>query len=92
MNTLPDFINSLGLAGPWTYAALFVVVSLAMTWRLEAMLDQGLEGTALGTLVMPYCSGLGNLLFVFIAGRHGGSPGDILTNCLVNNFTNLTLV
>ena len=92
MNTLPDFIDSLGLAGPWTYAALFVAVSLLMTWRLEAMLDRGLEGTALGTLVMPYCSGLGNLLFVFIVARRGGPAGDVLTNCVVNNFTNLTLV
>lgn len=92
MNALPDFIDSLGLAGPWTYAVLFVVVSLIMTWRLEAMLDQGLEGTALGTLVMPYCSGLGNLLFVFIVARRGGPAGDVLINCLVNNFTNLTLV
>lgn len=92
MNPLPDFIYSLGLAGPWTYAALFLAVSLLMTWRLEAMLDQGLEGTALGTLIMPYCSGFGNLLFVLIVARRGGPSSDVLTNCLVNNFTNLTLV
>ena len=63
-----------------------------MLWRLEAMLDHGLEGTALGTLVMPYCSGLGNLLFVFIMVQRGGAAGDVLTNCLVNNVTNLTLL
>src|SRR5204863_6362008 len=63
-----------------------------MVWRLEALLDHGLEGTALGTLVMPYCSGLGNLLFVaIVVGRHGPAQ-DVLTNCLVNNVTNLTLV
>src|SRR5256886_17628800 len=63
-----------------------------MIWRLEALLAHGLEGTALGTLVMPYCSGLGNLLFVaIIAGRKGGAQ-DVLINCLVNNVTNLTLV
>ena len=30
------------------------------------MLKHGMEGTALGTIIMPYCSGLGNLLFVLM--------------------------
>ncbi|PTX91843.1 sodium:calcium symporter [Opitutus sp. ER46] len=63
-----------------------------MIWRLEALLAHGLEGTALGTVVMPYCSGLGNLLFVAIIGMQGGPGQEVLTNCLVNNATNLTLV
>lgn len=92
MNPLPDIIDGAGLTNVWTYLALFLAASLLMIWRLEALLRHGLEGTALGTLVMPYCSGLGNLLFVaIIAARHG--PGqEVLTNCLVNNVTNLTLV
>lgn len=92
MSPLSDFIAALGITSVWTYLALFLAASLLMIWRLEALLDHGLEGTALGTLVMPYCSGLGNLLFVvIIAARHG--PGqEVLTNCLVNNVTNLTLV
>ena len=57
-----------------------------------AMLEHGLEGTALGTLIMPYCSGLGNLIFVAIMIRRNGSPSEVLTNCLVNNVTNLTLL
>ena len=92
MNPLADFIDALGLTSVWTYLALFLAASLLMIWRLEALLDHGLEGTALGTLVMPYCSGLGNLLFVaIIAARHGPAQ-EVLTNCLVNNVTNLTLV
>ena len=92
MNALAETINALGLASVWTYLALFLAASLLMIWRLEALLDHGLEGTALGTLVMPYCSGLGNLLFVaIIVGRHGPVQ-EVLTNCLVNNVTNLTLV
>src|SRR3954471_6299882 len=63
-----------------------------MLWRLEAMLDHGLEGTALGTLLMPYCSGLGNLIFVGIMISRHGKPSEVLTNCLVNNVTNLTLL
>ncbi|HVU32239.1 MAG TPA: sodium:calcium symporter [Opitutaceae bacterium] len=92
MNPLPDTIDAFGLTSVWTYLGVFVLASLIMIWRLEALLDHGLEGTALGTIVMPYCSGLGNLLFVAImAARHG--PGrEVLTNCLVNNVTNLTLV
>jgi cation:H+ antiporter len=89
---LPDLVDSLGLTDPWTYCGVFLCASLLMLWRLEAMLDHGLEGTALGTLVMPYCSGLGNLLFVFIMVQRGGRGGEVLTNCLVNNVTNLTLL
>ncbi|HWA08079.1 MAG TPA: sodium:calcium symporter [Opitutaceae bacterium] len=92
MNPLPDFIATLGLTSVWTYLALFLAASLLMIWRLEALLDHGLEGTALGTLVMPYCSGLGNLLFVAIIAARRGPAQEVLTNCVVNNVTNLTLV
>lgn len=63
-----------------------------MIWRLEAMTASGVEGTVLGTLVMPYCSGMGNLIFAFLLGAKGGAGGDVLTNALVNNVTNLTLL
>jgi cation:H+ antiporter len=89
---LPELIESLGLTDPWTYLSVFLVASLLMLWRLEAMLDHGLEGTALGTLLTPYCSGLGNLLFVLILVQRGGAPGEVFTNCLVNNVTNLTVL
>src|SRR5205823_7607580 len=45
-----------------------------------------------GTLVMPYCSGIGNLIFAFLIGTKGASGSEVLTNSLVNNVTNLTLV
>jgi len=89
---LPDLLDSLALNDPLSYLAVFLAVSLLMVWRLEAMLDHGLEGTALGTLLMPYCSGLGNLIFVGIMIARNGAPGEVLTNCLVNNVTNLTLL
>jgi cation:H+ antiporter len=92
VNPLPDFIDALGLTTVWTYLGLFLVASLLMVWRLEALLKHGLEGTALGTLVMPYCSGLGNLLFVGIVAARRVPAQEVLTNCLVNNVTNLTLV
>jgi cation:H+ antiporter len=92
VNLLPELIDALGLASVWTYLAVFLAASLLMIWRLEALLDHGLEGTALGTLVMPYCSGLGNLLFVAIIASRAGPPTEVLTNCLVNNVTNLTLL
>ena len=92
MNPLSSALESAGFANVWGYIALFLAASILMIWRLEALLDHGLEGTALGTLVMPYCSGLGNLLFVaIIAARHGPAE-EVLTICLVNNVTNLTLV
>lgn len=92
MNPLSEAINAFGLTSVWTYLALFIVTSLLMIWRLEALLDHGLQGTALGTLVMPYCSGLGNLIFVLIVASGRGPVGEVLTNCLVNNVTNLTLL
>lgn len=92
MNPLPEIIDGAGLASVWTYLALFLGASLLMIWRLEALLKHGLEGTALGTLVMPYCSGLGNLIFVGLIAAGRGPAQEVLTNCLVNNVTNLTLV
>ncbi|HVS54192.1 MAG TPA: sodium:calcium symporter [Opitutaceae bacterium] len=92
MNPLSELIDALGLANVWIYLALFLVASLLMLWRLDALLKHGLEGTALGTLVMPYCSGLGNLLFVAIVATRHAPVQEVLTNCLVNNVTNLTLV
>src|SRR5260221_1071688 len=77
---------------PGTFLVLFIAASFLMIWRLEVMSGRGFEGTVLGTLVMPYCSGLGTLIFAFILGRNGGSGADVMTNSLVNNVTNMTLV
>jgi cation:H+ antiporter len=92
VNPLPEVIDALDLTSAWTYAALFLAASLLMIWRFEALLRRGREGTALGTLVMPYCSGLGNLVFVGIVAARQAPPQKVLINCLVNNVTNLTLV
>ncbi len=92
MHPLHDLLVQLGLVHPATYTVLFLLASWLMIWRLEAMLDHGLAGTALGTLVVPYCSGLGNLVFVFLLWRNNGAPVEIMVNSLVNNTTNLTLL
>src|SRR5882672_9251992 len=63
-----------------------------MIWRLEHMTETGVEGTVLGTLVMPYCSGIGNLIFVFVVFSNGQPAAEVMTNCLVNNVTNMTLL
>ena len=52
----------------------------------------GFEGTVLGTLIMPYCSGIGNLIFAFLIAHQHGPGGEVMTNALVNNVTNLTLL
>jgi cation:H+ antiporter len=92
LNPFIHWIAAKGVFAPWLLVGVFLVSSLLMIWRLEAMSAAGFEGTVLGTLVMPYCSGLGNLIFAFILGRHGGSGADVMTNSLVNNVTNMTLV
>lgn len=92
LKTPVAWIESTGAWAPWWFVGLFIAASFLMIWRLEAMSNGGFEGTVLGTLVMPYCSGLGNLIFAFVLGAKGGPGEDVLTNSLVNNVTNLTLV
>lgn len=92
LNPFLHWIEAKGPYAPWLFLALFLAASFLMIWRLEAMSKQGFEGTVLGTLVMPYCSGMGNLIFAFILGRNGGSGADVMVNSLVNNVTNMTLV
>lgn len=89
---LRELLDSLDLGNAGCWLGVFLAASLLMMWRLEAMLDHGLEGTALGTLVMPYCSGLGNLIFVALMISRDGAPREVFINCLVNNVTNLTLL
>lgn len=86
------WIENAGLATPWFFVGLFLAASFLMVWRLESMAADGMEGTVLGTLIMPYCTGMGNLIFTIVLGMRGGSGADVMTNCLVNNVTNLTLL
>jgi cation:H+ antiporter len=89
---LVTWIESTGGLAPFCFLLLFLAASALMIWRLEAMNQGGFEGTVLGTLVMPYCSGIGNLIFAFVLGHKGGPGEEVLTNSLVNNVTNMTLV
>jgi len=92
LNPFIHWIEAKGPYAPLLFVALFMAASFLMIWRLEVLSARGFEGTVLGTLVMPYCTGLGNLIFAFILGRNGGSGADVMTNSLVNNVTNMTLV
>ena len=89
---MKSFIDSFGLFSPWLLQALFIASSFLLIWRLEHMTETGVEGTVLGTLVMPYCSGIGNLIFVFVVYTGGHPAAEVMTNCLVNNVTNMTLM
>ncbi len=91
-NPFIHWIEAKGHWAPWLFLAVFLAASFLMLWRLEVLSAKGFEGTVLGTLVMPYCTGMGNLIFAFILGRNGGSGADVMTNSLVNNITNMTLV
>src|SRR6266436_9661355 len=92
MFSLHPLIDRSGSFGPWPLLALFMGASFLMIWRLEHMTETGVEGTVLGTLVMPYCSGIGNLIFVFVVYSKGQPAAEVMTNCLVNNVTNMTLL
>jgi cation:H+ antiporter len=91
LSTLTTRFEQTGLWAPWCFLALFIAASLVMIWRLEALNEGGVEGTVLGTLVMPYCSGIGNLIFAFVVARRA-SGSEVVTNALVNNVTNMTLL
>jgi cation:H+ antiporter len=91
-HSLVHTLEAHGHSAPWWFLGLFLVASFLMIWRLEVLSANGFEGTVLGTLVMPYCTGMGNLIFAFILGRNGGNGADVMTNSLVNNVTNMTLV
>lgn len=84
--------EKLKIYDPWLPLLLFLGATVVMLWRLEALGRNGIEGTVLGTLVMPYCSGLSNLIFAFVMGKTGGNGSLVLENCLVNNVTNMTLL
>lgn len=84
--------ENLGGWAPLAATALFLLASAVMIWRLEVLSESGFEGTILGALIMPYCSGMGNLAFVFVVLNQNGKGEDIIVNCMVNNVTNITLL
>lgn len=92
MNSWIQQIETTGTWAPWAFLGIFIAASFLLIWRLEAMSDGGFDGTVLGTLIMPYCSGLGNLIFALLLARKGGPGEEVMTNALVNNVTNLTLL
>ena len=89
---MQSLLSLLSHLEPWFSLILFIGTSFLMIWRLGILERKGLEGTVLGTLIMPYASGFSNLIFAYIMGQTGGSGTLVLENCLVNNVTNLTLL
>ncbi|MDF7825072.1 hypothetical protein P4B35_13700 [Pontiellaceae bacterium B12227] len=92
MEVVYEVISSLGAFAPVACILLFLLASLLVVWRLEALSGQGVEGTVLGTIFMPFCSGMGNIVFAVVLARNAGAGEDIVINCLFNNVTNLTLL
>ena len=92
LNSFIHQIESTGAWAPWCFLGIFIAASLLMIWRLEMMSAGGFEGTVLGTLIMPYCSGIGNLIFAFLIAKQHGPGAEVMTNAIVNNVTNLTLL
>jgi len=80
------------LVHPLILLTVFVAASMMMIWILHAMERKGFEGTVLGTLIMPYCSGFPNLVFAYLMSNSADNGGLVIENSLVNNATNLTLI
>lgn len=92
MHFFSEQISGLGVWAPFVSIGIFLLASLLVVWRLEVLSGQGVEGTVLGTIFMPYCSGMGNIIFAFVLALNRGDGDDVLINCLFNNVTNLTLL
>ena len=92
MEMIHETISSLGSFAPVACIVLFLLASVLVVWRLEVLSEQGVEGTVLGTIFMPFCSGMGNLVFAWVLARNAGEGNDVVLNCLFNNVTNLTLL
>lgn len=91
VKNLLDFLEPY-FTHPLVLLTLFMFASLVMTRRLEIMENKGFEGTILGTLIMPYCSGFPNLMFALVMSRSGNRGDLVIENSIVNNVTNLTLI
>lgn len=92
MDVIHQTISALGSFAPAVCILLFLLASLLVVWRLEVLSGQGIEGTVLGTIFMPFCSGMGNMVFALVLALNAGKGDDVLINCLFNNVTNLTLL
>ncbi|QBG47522.1 sodium:calcium symporter [Verrucomicrobia bacterium S94] len=92
MEAVYKTITAFGDYAPVICILLFLLASLLVVWRLEALSGQGVEGTVLGTVFMPFCSGMGNIVFALVLAMNAGKGDDVLINCLFNNITNMTLL
>lgn len=92
MQFMNDSISTLGAFAPLACVLIFLLASMLVVWRLEVLSGQGVEGTVLGTIFMPFCSGMGNIVFALVLALNQGDGDDVLINCLFNNVTNLTLL
>jgi cation:H+ antiporter len=93
MNSIPPSLIP-WLQHPLALLLLFMAASAVMVWRLDAIEHKGLEGTIVGTLIMPYCSGAANLAFAFVMGHSAAADSGrlVMENSIINNLTNLTLI
>lgn len=83
---------TIGVHTPWLFLGGFIGASFTMILFLNHLEKKQFEGTALGTLVMPYFSGAPNLIFTIIMVYRNGPGKEIVVNCLVNNMTNLSVL
>lgn len=81
-----------GIDTPWIFLGGFIGSSFAMILFLNHLEKKQFEGTALGTLVMPYFSGAPNLIFTMVMAYRNGPGKEVVVNCLVNNMTNMSVL
>ncbi|THB77016.1 MAG: sodium:calcium symporter, partial [Desulfobacteraceae bacterium] len=77
---------------PFHYLVVFCLVQYLLINRLNSLEKKGFEGTEIGTLVMPYCSGVANIIFVYVVAESNLPGIPVIENCVVNNVTNLTFI
>ena len=87
-----ECIEQTGRWAPAIYLGLFVVATCIIIWSLHLLERKGLQGTMLGILCAPFCSALGNLIFVQLMLQDPANGPLVLENVLLKNVTNLTVL
>ena len=83
LHELKSLAATISTLEPWFSTGVFFAANAAMIWRLGILEEKGFEGTVLGTLIMPYCSGFPNLVFAYVMGRNGGNEAGVAPEKIV---------
>jgi cation:H+ antiporter len=87
-----ELANFAGDGLPWLLLALFALSICLILWRMNRIVHRAAKGSALSALLLPYCSGLGNLFLVWSLLKNEAAPKALIINAWTNNLNSLCLL